>query len=102
MILTLELTYIRLLVLGIPATFATTGGLLWLSWFYQMVALLIYASATSISFTAAYLQHSAFQVLVISPQLIAELITLPSFLDRRRIHRRAVSYPLQGSSQRPE
>lgn len=52
-------------------------------WRTQAVALLIYASAISISFTAAYLQRSPFQVFVVSPQPIAELITLPSLLDRR-------------------
>lgn len=52
-------------------------------WRTQGIALLIYASAISISFTAAYLQRSPFQVFVLSPQPIAELITLPSLLDQR-------------------
>ncbi|MCB1770688.1 MAG: DUF4239 domain-containing protein [Candidatus Competibacteraceae bacterium] len=52
-------------------------------WRTQAVALLIYASAISISFTAVYLQRSSFQVFVVSPQPIAELITLPSLLDQR-------------------
>lgn len=52
-------------------------------WRTQLAALLIYAAAISISFTAAYLQRSPFQVFVLSPQPIAELITLESLLDRR-------------------
>jgi hypothetical protein len=52
-------------------------------WRTQLAALLIYASAISISFTAAYLQRSPFQVFVLSSQPIAELITLESLLDRR-------------------
>ena len=52
-------------------------------WRTQLAALLIYASAISISFTAAYLQRSPFQVFVLSPQPIAELITLESSLDQR-------------------
>jgi len=51
-------------------------------WRTQLAALLIYASAISISFTAAYLQRSPFQVFVLSSQPIAELITLESLLDR--------------------
>jgi hypothetical protein len=53
------------------------------NWRTQLAALLIYASAISISFTAAYLQRSPFQVFVLSSQPIAELITLESLLDRR-------------------
>lgn len=52
-------------------------------WRTQLAALLIYASAISISFTAAYLQRSPFQVFVLSSQPIAELITLESLLDQR-------------------
>ncbi len=52
-------------------------------WRTQLAALLIYSSAISISFTAAYLQRSPFQVFVLSSQPIAELITLESLLDRR-------------------
>lgn len=52
-------------------------------WRTQRVALLIYAAAISISFTAAYLQRSPFQVFILSPQPIAELITMESLLDRR-------------------
>ena len=53
------------------------------NWRTQAVALLIYAAAISISFTAAYLQRSPFQVFVLSPQPIADLITLESLLDGR-------------------
>lgn len=49
----------------------------------QLAALMIYAAAVSISFTAAYLQRSPFQVFVLSPQPIAEFITLESLLERR-------------------
>lgn len=52
------------------------------NWRTQSIALLIYASAISISFTAAYLQRSPFQVFVLSSQPIAELITLESMLDQ--------------------
>ncbi|HAS50832.1 MAG TPA: hypothetical protein DCS21_03485 [Gammaproteobacteria bacterium] len=54
------------------------------NWRTQLMALLIYASAISISFTAAYLQRSPFQVFVLSPQPIAELITLESLLEITR------------------
>ncbi len=53
------------------------------NWRTQTMALLIYAAAISISFTAAYLQRSPFQVFVLSPQPIAELMTLESLLDGR-------------------
>ena len=53
------------------------------NWRTQLAALLIYAAAISISFTTAYLQRSPFQVFVLSPQPIVELITLESLLDRR-------------------
>lgn len=53
------------------------------NWRTQQAALLIYAAAISISFTAAYLQRSPFQVFVLSPQPIAEFITMESLLDRR-------------------
>lgn len=52
------------------------------NWRTQLAALLIYASAISVSFTAAYLQRSPFQVFVLSSQPIAELITLESLLDK--------------------
>ncbi len=51
-------------------------------WRTQLAALLIYAAAISISFTAAYLQRSPFQVFILSPQPIAELITTKSLLDQ--------------------
>ncbi len=50
-----------------------------LKWF----AVACYAAAISVSFAAAYLQRSPFQVFVLSPQPIAELITMESLLDRR-------------------
>jgi hypothetical protein len=46
------------------------------NWRSQLVAMLIYASAISVSFTAAYLERSPFQVFVVSPQPIAELLNL--------------------------
>ncbi|HOB62441.1 MAG TPA: DUF4239 domain-containing protein [Candidatus Competibacteraceae bacterium] len=45
-------------------------------WRTQLAALLIYAAAISVSFAAAYLQRSPFQVFVVSPQPIAEVVTL--------------------------
>jgi len=53
------------------------------NWRTQLAALLIYSAAISVSFAAAYLQRSPFQVFVVSPQPIAELITMESLLDRR-------------------
>jgi hypothetical protein len=53
------------------------------NWRTQLAALLIYAAAISVSFAAAYLQRSPFQVFVLSPQPIAELIAMESLLDRR-------------------
>ncbi|MFZ1643884.1 MAG: hypothetical protein WAV07_21155, partial [Candidatus Contendobacter sp.] len=52
-------------------------------WRTQLVALLIYSAAISVSFAAAYLQRSPFQVFVVSPQPIAELMSMESLLDRR-------------------
>jgi hypothetical protein len=52
------------------------------NWRTQLAALLIYSAAISVSFAAAYLQRSPFQVFVVSPQPIAELITVESLLDR--------------------
>lgn len=40
----------------------------------QLVAMLIYASAISVGFTAAYLERSPFQAFVVSPKPIAELV----------------------------
>ena len=54
------------------------------NWRTQLVALLIYSAAISVSFAAAYLQRSPFQVFVVSSQPIAELITMESLLDRLR------------------
>lgn len=42
----------------------------------QLAAMLIYASAISVGFTAAYLERSPFQAFVVSPQPIAELLDL--------------------------
>jgi hypothetical protein len=53
------------------------------NWRTQLAALLIYSAAISVSFSAAYLQRSPFQVFVVSPQPIAELISAESLLDRR-------------------
>ncbi len=53
------------------------------NWRTQLAALLIYAAAISVSFAAAYLQRSPFQVFVLSPQPIAELIVMESLLDRQ-------------------
>lgn len=53
------------------------------NWRTQLAALLIYSAAISVSFAAAYLQRSPFQVFVVSPQPIAELIGAESLLDRR-------------------
>jgi len=53
------------------------------NWRTQLAALLIYSAAISVSFAAAYLQRSPFQVFVVSPEPIAELITMESLLDRR-------------------
>lgn len=53
------------------------------NWRTQLAALLIYSAAISVSFTAAYLQRSPFQVFVVSPQPIAELITTASLLDQQ-------------------
>lgn len=53
------------------------------NWRTQLAALLIYAAAISVSFTAAYLQRSPFQVFVVSPQPIAELIAAESLLNQR-------------------
>ena len=48
------------------------------NWRTQAVALLIYSCAVSVSFAAAYLQRSPFQVFILSPAPIAELVTLPA------------------------
>lgn len=42
----------------------------------QLAALLIYSAAISVSFAAAYLQRSPFQVFVVSSQPIAEVISM--------------------------
>lgn len=52
-------------------------------WRTQLAALLIYSAAISVSFTAAYLQRSPFQVFVVSSQPIAELSTAQSLLELR-------------------
>lgn len=44
----------------------------------QLAAMLIYASAISVGFTAAYLERSPFQAFVVSPQPIAELMVTAS------------------------
>ncbi|MBK7542321.1 MAG: hypothetical protein IPP10_13095 [Candidatus Competibacteraceae bacterium] len=44
------------------------------NWRSQLAAMLIYASAISVGFTAAYLERSPFQVFVVSARPIAELI----------------------------
>lgn len=46
------------------------------NWRSQLAAMLIYASAISVGFTAAYLQRSPFQAFVVSPKPIAELLDL--------------------------
>ncbi|MFO1371442.1 MAG: hypothetical protein U1F42_03290 [Candidatus Competibacteraceae bacterium] len=43
------------------------------NWRSQLAAMLIYASAISVGFTAAYLERSPFQVFVVSPRSLAEL-----------------------------
>lgn len=53
------------------------------NWRTQLAALLIYSAAISVSFAAAYLQRSPFQVFVVSPEPIAELIGMKSLLDPR-------------------
>jgi len=53
-------------------------------WRTQLAALLIYAAAISVSFTAAYLQRSPFQVFIVNSQPIAEWITADSLLDNSR------------------
>lgn len=55
------------------------------NWRTQLAALLIYAAAISVSFTAAYLQRSPFQVFVVSSKPIAELITAESLLELRSV-----------------
>ena len=49
----------------------------------QLAAMLIYASAISVGFTAAYLERSPFQAFVVSSQPIAELIDAEPSPDRR-------------------
>ena len=50
----------------------------------QLAALLIYSSAISVGFTAAYLERSPFQAFVVSPRPIAELTTPDPLADRER------------------
>lgn len=47
------------------------------NWRTQLAAMLIYASAISVGFTAAYLERSPFQVFVISSRPLAELLNPP-------------------------
>ncbi len=47
------------------------------NWRTQLAAMLIYASAISVGFTAAYLERSPFQAFVVSPQPIADLALAP-------------------------
>lgn len=44
------------------------------NWRSQLAAMLIYASAISVGFTAAYLERSPFQAFVVSPRPITELV----------------------------
>ncbi len=61
-----------------------TVGLVHLdNWRSQLAAMLIYASAISVSFTAAYLERSPFQAFVVSAQPIAELTGAEPLPDRR-------------------
>ena len=53
------------------------------NWRSQLAAMLIYASAISVGFTAAYLERSPFQAFVVSSQPIAELIDAEPSPDRR-------------------
>lgn len=48
----------------------------------QLAALLLYASAISVGFTAAYLERSPFQVFVVSPTPIAELMASDAVANR--------------------
>jgi len=53
------------------------------NWRSQLAAMLIYASAISVGFTAAYLERSPFQAFVVSSRPIAELIDTEPLPDRR-------------------
>jgi putative flippase GtrA len=52
------------------------------NWRTQLAAMLIYASAISVGFTAAYLERSPFQVFVVSSQPLAELVDPPQATQR--------------------
>ncbi|MEI2743194.1 MAG: hypothetical protein V9G63_12345 [Candidatus Competibacter sp.] len=53
------------------------------NWRSQLAAMLIYASAISVGFTAAYLERSPFQAFVVSARPIAELLEPPPAPERR-------------------